>query len=136
MSEIVPFPAVRRVGFIRNMVRVMATYRADAAKRILQARLDATRAAMLRRGIRPDVVGREVRLLEMAIHTQLWTTVMQEMVSHERVKAETTHTTELPNNLDGAAGAPAVAEDALGTPFEDEGFAGLFGSVTSLKVSE
>jgi hypothetical protein len=57
MSEIVPFPAARRVGFIRNMARVMATYRADAAERMLQARLDATRTAMLRKGIRPDVVG-------------------------------------------------------------------------------
>jgi hypothetical protein len=58
MSEIVPFPAVRRVGFIRNMAQVLATYSADGAERTLQARLDATRAAMLRKGIRPDVAGR------------------------------------------------------------------------------
>ena len=77
MSEIVPFPAVRRVGFIRNMARVMATYRAGAAERTLQARLDATWAAMLRKGIRPDVAGREVRSLELAIRTKLWTIVKQ-----------------------------------------------------------
>jgi hypothetical protein len=76
MSEIVPFPAVCRVGFIRNMARVMATYRADAAEHTLQARLYATRAAMLRKGIRPDVAGREVRSLELAIRTKLWTIVM------------------------------------------------------------
>jgi hypothetical protein len=81
MSEIVPFPAVRRVGFIRNMARVMATYRADAAERTLQARLDATRTAMLRKGIRPDVVGREVRSLEMAIRAKLRTVVTQNGVA-------------------------------------------------------
>jgi len=77
MSEIVPFPAVRRVGFIRNMAQVLATYSADGAERTLQARLYATRAAMLRKGIRPDVAGREVRSLELAIRTKLWTIVMQ-----------------------------------------------------------
>ena len=77
MSEIVPFPAVRRVGFIRNMAQVLATYSADGAERTLQARLDATRNAMLRKGIRADVAGREVRSLELAIRTKLWTIVMQ-----------------------------------------------------------
>jgi len=80
MSEIVPFPSVRRVGFIKNMARVMATYRADAAERTLQARLDATRAALLRKGITPQVAAREVRSLELAIRTKLWTIVMQKTV--------------------------------------------------------
>ena len=80
MSEIVPFPAVRRVGFIKNMARVMATYRADAAERTLQARLDATRAALLRKSITPQVAAREVRSLELAIRTKLWTIVMQKTV--------------------------------------------------------
>ena len=77
MSEIVPFPAVRRAGFIRNMARVLATYSGDGAERTLQARLNATREAMLRKGIRPDVAGREVRSLELAIRAKLWAIVMQ-----------------------------------------------------------
>jgi hypothetical protein len=77
MSEIVPFPATRRAGFIRNVARVLATYSADGADRTLQARLDATRAAMLRKGIRPEIAGREVRSLELAIRTKLWAIVMQ-----------------------------------------------------------
>jgi hypothetical protein len=77
MSEIVPFPAVRRVGLIRNMARVLATYSADGAERTLRARLDAARAAMLRKGIRPEVTECEVRSLELAIRTKLWTIVMQ-----------------------------------------------------------
>jgi hypothetical protein len=78
MSEIVPFPAVRRVGFIRNMAQMLATYSADGAERTLQARLDATRNAMLRKGIRADVAGREVRSLEFAIRTKLWSIVLRD----------------------------------------------------------
>jgi hypothetical protein len=74
--EIVPFPAVRRVGLIRNMARLLATYNADAAERTLRTRLDATRDAMLRRGLAPTVVAREVRSLEVAIRARLWAVVM------------------------------------------------------------
>lgn len=77
MAEIVPFPTVRRVGMIRNMARLLATYSADAAERTLHARLDATRDAMLRRGLKPEVVTDEVRSLELAIRAELWTVVMR-----------------------------------------------------------
>jgi|HubBroStandDraft_4_1064222.scaffolds.fasta_scaffold256822_2 hypothetical protein len=77
MAEIIPFPAVRRVGLIRNMARLLATYSADAAERTLHARLNATRDAMLRRGLAPEVVAREVRSLELAIRTKVWVLVMQ-----------------------------------------------------------
>ena len=77
MSEIVPFPAARRIGFIRRMARQMASYRPDAAERTLRIRLDATRDAMLRRGVPPEVTEREVRSLELAIRAKLWVIVMQ-----------------------------------------------------------
>ena len=51
--EVVPFPAARRVGFIRKQARLMAHYNPDAAERTLTAQLNAQRAAMLRRGIPP-----------------------------------------------------------------------------------
>jgi hypothetical protein len=76
-AEIVPFPAARRVGLIRNMARLLATYSVDAAERTLRTRLDATRDAMLHRGLAPEVVPREVRSLELAIRTKLWVLVMQ-----------------------------------------------------------
>ena len=75
-AELVPFPAARRIGFIRNMADLMLSYRPDAAERTLAVRLDATRSAMLRRGVRPDVVAREVRSLELAIRARLWVIVM------------------------------------------------------------
>jgi hypothetical protein len=76
-AEIVPFPAARRIGFIRNVAALMLSYRPDAAERTLRARLDATRSAMLRRGLAPQTVEREVRALELAIRARLWTIVMQ-----------------------------------------------------------
>jgi hypothetical protein len=75
-TEIIPFPATRRVGFIRNVARVLASYSADAAETALSARLGTQRDAMLRRGITPDVAAREVRSLELAIRARLWVIVM------------------------------------------------------------
>jgi hypothetical protein len=77
MAEVIAFPAARRIGFIRNMADSMLSYRPDAAERTLSARLDATRDAMLRRGLSPDVVDREIRSLELAIRAKLWTIIMQ-----------------------------------------------------------
>jgi Family of unknown function (DUF6074) len=71
MAEVLPFPATRRFSLIRKMARLLATYSADAAERTLRARLDATRSAMLRRGIAPEVVEREIRSLELAIRAEL-----------------------------------------------------------------
>lgn len=69
--EIVPFPARHRIGYIRNMAWLLAGYQPAAAERTLVAQLNAQRQAMLRRGIRPDVVGREVYLLEHALRVAL-----------------------------------------------------------------
>jgi hypothetical protein len=76
-AEIVPFPAARRIGLIRNVAWMMACYRPDAAERTLAARLDATRSAMLRRGLSADVAEREIRALEGAIRARLWAIIMQ-----------------------------------------------------------
>ena len=55
----------------------MASYRPDAAERVLLVRREATRSAMLRRGLRSEVVEREIRSLELAIRAELWTVVMR-----------------------------------------------------------
>jgi Family of unknown function (DUF6074) len=76
-AEIVPFPAARRVGLIRKMARLLATYRPAAAERTLRARLDATEDAMLRRGISPEIATCEVQSLELAIRAKLWSIVLR-----------------------------------------------------------
>jgi hypothetical protein len=75
--EIVAFPSVRRVGYIRKMARLMARYRPEAAERTLNAHLNTQYAAMLRRGLPPEVVVRELRALELAVRANLWVIVMQ-----------------------------------------------------------
>ena len=69
--EILPFPATRRVGYISNMARLLASYRPDAAERTIATRLTVQRQAMLRRGIRPDVVESEAYMLEYALRAAL-----------------------------------------------------------------
>jgi hypothetical protein len=69
--EILPFPARHRIGYIRNMAWLLAGYRPAAAERTLAAQLKARRQAMLRRGIRPDVVEREAYMLEYALRAAL-----------------------------------------------------------------
>jgi hypothetical protein len=76
MALILPFPSSRRAGYIHRLARQLASYRPDAAERTLKIRLDAARAAMLRRGLTPDVAAREVRSLELAVRAALWTIVM------------------------------------------------------------
>jgi hypothetical protein len=74
--QIVPFPSVRRIGYIRKVARLMAQYSANGGERTLNAQLNAQYTAMLRRGLPPEVVERELRALELAVRAQ-GTIVMQ-----------------------------------------------------------
>jgi len=75
--QIMPFPSVRRIGFIRKLARLMAQYSADGGERTLAAHFNAQYTAMLRRGLPSEVIKRELRSLELAVRAQLWTIVMQ-----------------------------------------------------------
>jgi hypothetical protein len=75
--QLIPFPAVRRVGLIRKLARLMASYSPDGGERALYARLNIQYNAMVSRGMPPDVVERELRSLELAIRTELWGIVMR-----------------------------------------------------------
>jgi Family of unknown function (DUF6074) len=74
---IVTFPSVRRVGYIRKLARLMAHYSTDGGERTLAAQLNAQYAAMLRRGLSPEVIEPELRSLELAVRAELWVIVMQ-----------------------------------------------------------
>jgi hypothetical protein len=62
---------------IRNLARLMATYSTTGAERTLAMQLDRQHEAMLRKGIPPEIVARELRALESAVRAWLWTIVMQ-----------------------------------------------------------
>ena len=70
--KIVPFPAARRVGYVQKLARLLVTYSDRGAEQALGARLQTQRTVMLRRGISPDIVEREVRAFELAVRAELW----------------------------------------------------------------
>ena len=75
--QIVPFPSVRRIGSIRKLARLMASYSVDGAEHMLTTKLNAQSKAMVRRQIPPDVIARELRSFELAVRAELWTIVMR-----------------------------------------------------------
>lgn len=75
--QVVPFPAVRRVGFIRSVARLMASYSPEGGERALIGRLNVQYRAMLRQGVAPDAADRELRSLELAVRAEHWAIVMR-----------------------------------------------------------
>lgn len=75
--QIIPFPSTHRIGVIRNLARAMASYSETGAERTLAMQLERQHEAMLRKGIAPEIVQRELRAFELAIRAQLWAIVMQ-----------------------------------------------------------
>jgi hypothetical protein len=75
--KIVAFPSVRRIGYIRKLARMLASCSVKGGERSLAVQLRAQQQAMLRRGLAPEVVDRELRSLELAVRARLWSIVMQ-----------------------------------------------------------
>jgi hypothetical protein len=76
MAEIVAFPLTCRIGSIRRLARMMASYSPEGAECALATPLRQQYAALLRRGIAPEVAAREVRSFELAMRAQLWRLVL------------------------------------------------------------
>jgi Family of unknown function (DUF6074) len=70
---VIPFPAKHRFSLIKSLAWEMASNKPTAAERILVARLDAQRRAMVRKGVQGVVIDRELRALEYAVRGELWT---------------------------------------------------------------
>ena len=78
MSAIViPFPAARRLHFVRRHARLMSTLSPDAAERHLRRQLRVQTEAMERKRIDRHLVERERALLEEAIRVELKRLVKQ-----------------------------------------------------------
>jgi hypothetical protein len=70
-ATVLPFPATRRIAFIERQAEILASYRPEAAERVLEQRLVAALQAMLKRGVRPTDAEREICALERALRTQI-----------------------------------------------------------------
>ena len=69
--KIVPFPLTSRV-IVKNLARELYAYRPETAERRLRQHLDFQRRSMVRKGIAPKIVEREIGALERAVRAALW----------------------------------------------------------------
>ena len=63
--RVVPFPMTRRV-IVKNLARQLFCYRPETVERTLGSQLEFQRQSLLRKGVTPDAVKREIAALEYA----------------------------------------------------------------------
>jgi Family of unknown function (DUF6074) len=68
-ATVLPFPIVRRHGFVAKQVAQASRMDPDAGARYLRYQLKLQGGAMRRRGINEDLVQRELRCMASAIRT-------------------------------------------------------------------
>lgn len=70
-ATVLPFPLARRAALVARQAHYLAGMRPRAAEHNLFRQLQQQREALLRRGVDPNTVEREVRELEAAIRAAL-----------------------------------------------------------------
>ncbi|MGY2935988.1 hypothetical protein ACVWZ6_005590 [Bradyrhizobium sp. GM6.1] len=75
-SVVVPFPLARRQRFIARQAERAAELRPDAGERHIQQQVRLQAAAMRRKGVAEDLIAAEARMMEAAIRTALWKSVL------------------------------------------------------------
>jgi hypothetical protein len=70
-ATLIPFPILRRHGFIQRIAAQAACMSPDSSSRYIGHQLQVQREAMRRRGIREDHIVSELRLMEAAIRQEL-----------------------------------------------------------------
>jgi hypothetical protein len=70
-AAIVPFPILRRRGYIENQAAYAAGMRPEASARYLAHQIETQRKAMRRRGIANELVDREMASLEAAFRQEM-----------------------------------------------------------------
>lgn len=71
MTNIVPFPIVRRHEFIARQADYAAGMRPAAAERYVQRQITVQRESMTRKGVREELIAHELRCFEIAIRALL-----------------------------------------------------------------
>jgi hypothetical protein len=70
-ATILPFPILRRHGFIEKQAAHAACMNPAAAARYIEYQIQVQRDAMGRRGVAEDLIARELKLMEAAIRREL-----------------------------------------------------------------
>jgi hypothetical protein len=76
MAEILAFPLARRRALIRKQAAWFGEQTARGAERNLGRQLEVQADALLRKGVDPDQVAREIAALEGAIRAEVWRLVL------------------------------------------------------------
>jgi hypothetical protein len=85
MSALVlPFPCVRRRGFVLRHAQHIASVSRVTGERYLSCQLKIQLDAMIRRGIAPKLIELELQALEHAIRAELWHRSLNEEVTVEQ----------------------------------------------------
>ena len=71
MATVIPFPIVRRRGFLLRIVARLAALQPGKAEKHLRQQLDVQAAAMARKGVAPDVIAQEMRFAEAFVRCEL-----------------------------------------------------------------
>jgi hypothetical protein len=70
-ATILPFPILRRHGFIEKQAAHAACMNPDAGVRYIEHQIQVQRDAMRRRGVAEDLIARELKLMDAAIRREL-----------------------------------------------------------------
>jgi len=76
MTQIVPFPLAKRVGFIRKHAELALSMTPSGSDGHIDRQIEIQRQALLRKGCEPRCVDRECDQLEGAIRGAMWARVM------------------------------------------------------------
>ena len=70
-ATVLPFPILRRHGFIEKQAAHAACMNPDASPRYIEYQIQVQRDAMRRRGIAENLITRELKMMEAAIRREL-----------------------------------------------------------------
>ena len=76
-AAVLPFPILRRHGFIQKQASHAALMNPDAGVRYLQHQLDVQTETMRRKGIHENLIQRELRYMRRAIQAEFAGNVLQ-----------------------------------------------------------
>jgi hypothetical protein len=70
-AVVLPFPILRRHGFVQKQAAHAASMNPDTSARYVEYQLQVQRDAMRRRGVAEDLIARELKAMEAAIRREL-----------------------------------------------------------------
>ncbi|QOZ17434.1 hypothetical protein XI02_22270 [Bradyrhizobium sp. CCBAU 21365] len=71
-AAVIPFPLARRLHLIQRQAEYALCLRPEKAEQHIQRQLQCQADALVRRGVAPDLIQRELAGMETAIRAAMW----------------------------------------------------------------